>query len=93
MAVKSKFYIATSNGWVEANFGGTGSGSFYGVSSESSNIRTATLTNDSDNSFELTAGATVNIKFTYASSSGSMTLNVNSTGAKTIKRNGGDTTE
>lgn len=92
MAVKSKFYVATTAGWVEANFGGTGSGSFYGVSSGSSNARTVTLSND-DGNFELVTGATVNVKFTYASSSGSMTLNVNSTGAKTIKRNGGDATE
>lgn len=93
MAVKSKFFIATSKGeWVEANFGGTGSGSFYGDSKENTVNRTATLTND-DGNFELVAGATVNVKFTYASSSGTMTLNVNSTGAKTIKRNGGDTTE
>ena len=88
MATKAKFYIATSSGWVEANFGGTGSGSFYGVSSESSNTRTVALNND-DGNFELVAGATVNVKFTSASSTGTMTLNVKGTGAKTIMGGGG----
>ena len=88
MAVKSKFYVATPSGWVEANFGGTGSGSFYGVSSESSNTRIVALTND-DGNFELVAGATINVKFTSASSTGTMTLNVKGTGAKTIMGGGG----
>ena len=92
MGTKAKFYVATSSGWVEANFGSTGSGSFYGVSSESSTTRTATLTNDNGN-FELVVGATVNIKFTHASSSDSMTLNVNNTGKKPIKQNSSNTTE
>lgn len=47
MATKAKFYIATSNGWVEANFGGTSS---YTDLEDRPTIPTKTsdLINDSD---------------------------------------------
>lgn len=42
--------------------------------------------------FSLTTGATILVKFTYSNSSDSPTLNVNSTGAKTIKYRGSNLT-
>lgn len=58
---------------------------YYGTSSTAATTtaKVATITNASG--FNLVPGATVAIKFTYANRATSPTLNVNSTGAKSIK--------
>lgn len=58
---------------------------YYGVCSTAANTATKTVTVDN---FSLTTGAMVIVKFTYANSVASPTLNVNGTGAKPIYRYG-----
>lgn len=57
----------------------------YGTCSTAASTTAKTATVDC---FSLETGATVIIKFTYANSAANPTLNINSTGAKSIKRYG-----
>lgn len=59
-------------------------GVYYGVcdTEQATKAKAVTLTNGTN--FSLAAGAIVCIKFTYASTAATMTLNVNSTGAKNM---------
>ena len=88
MATKAKFYIATSSGWVEADFGGSGNGSFYGVCNTAAGTSAKTVTGVED--FTLETGRSINVKFTnaYTSTTTTPTLNINNTGAKQMRRNG-----
>lgn len=64
-----------------------GGGTPYGTCSTAAGTAAKTVTVDSD-SFTLTTGACVRVKFTNSNSVASPTLNVNGTGAKAIKRYG-----
>ena len=57
----------------------------YGVCSTAADTAAKTVTVDN---FSLETGAVVLVKFTYSNTASSPTLNVNSTGAKAIKRYG-----
>lgn len=63
----------------------------FGVCDTSANVaaKTASITSGT---FSLVAGATVAVKFTYTNTANSPTLNVNSTGAKSIYVNGAQIT-
>ena len=63
-------------------------GVYYGVcdTAQATKAKEVTLTNG--DGFELVAGAMVMIKFTYASANKTMTLNVDSTGAKNLYQYG-----
>lgn len=63
-------------------------GVYYGVcgTGASTKAKTVTLTNGTN--FQLATGCLVAVKFTYASAAETMTLNVNGTGAKTLRQYG-----
>lgn len=71
------------------NFDGSADASWYATCSTAAATaaKVATITPQTTN-FVLKTGAKVFVKFTYANSAGSSTLNVNSTGAKPIYYNG-----
>lgn len=65
-----------------------GHGIYYGTCSTYSDVTAKIVTLTDSTGFSLTTGAVVVVKFTYANRAESPTLNVNSTGAKSIMRYG-----
>ena len=65
----------------------TGGGLSFGTCASTADTAAKAITVSSDQNFELKAGATVVVKFTYTNTASSVTLNVNSTGAKSIYYN------
>lgn len=65
------------------NSSGGGGGIYYGVSSTAAGTAAKTVTVDDD--FELSTGSQVMVKFAATNTASAPTLNVNSTGAKTIQ--------
>lgn len=90
-AVKSKFYVATNNGWVETKFGGSGGGAFYGVCETSSAgptkevalINSEEFKEDWVKSSAIQAGANINVKFTNGNSYPGATLKITNIGVNT----------
>lgn len=81
--------VTPSSGSSYSGGGGGGGGSavtFYGTSSVAA--ATAAKTATVDNSFALATGVMVTVKFQYSNSASSPTLNVNGSGAISIKRYG-----
>lgn len=62
----------------------------YGVCSTAGSTAAKTVTLDVSGSFSLYEGEVIRVKFDNANTAASPTLNVNSTGAKAITRNGSD---
>ena len=88
LRLKGDVYVGCnddSTGGTKLTSGG-GSVTFFGTSSESASTVAKTVT--VDNSFTLTTGVEVSVKFTNTNSVANPTLNVNNTGAIAIKRYG-----
>ena len=62
----------------------------YGVCSTAANTAAKTVTLDVSGTFTLFEGAVIRVKFENSNTAANPTLNVNSTGAKAITRNGSD---
>lgn len=72
-----------------ASGGGSGVGVFYGTCATAAATAAKVVVCEEFTSEDLVAGTVINVKFTYAQTyNGAPTLNVNSTGAKNIKRVG-----
>ena len=69
------------------NFDGSSAISNYGICSTSAAIAAKTVT---ITGFTLVTGAIIHVKFTYANTASTVTLNVNNTGAKSIYYKGAD---
>lgn len=63
-----------------------GAGTWYGTSSTTAATTAKVVT---CSNFVLTKGSLISVRFTYASTADTLTLNVNSTGAKTVYRGSG----
>lgn len=81
-------YSGTTISRQPINADNAANGVFYGTcpTAQGTKAKVATLTNGTG--FSLKAGTIVAIKFTYASAASTMTLNVNSTGAKNLYQYG-----
>lgn len=74
---------------INANIANTAmNGVYYGTCSTAQATKTKVATLVNSNGFKLATGVMVAIKFTYASAASTMTLNVNSTGAKNLVQYG-----